>query len=443
MDIISIKYLLFVIGILFVYQLLSPNSRRLWILATSLFFYGSISITLFFALLFSILFNFWITFSNFKYKIWIAVIVNILLLFSFKIDDSSFLVPIGVSFFTFQGLSFVFDYSGKSKIQLLNFANYMAFFPQLIAGPIESFHHLGPQLNSLKCIQKKNVFPGIFMILKGLVIKFVIANRCGIIVGSFYDEILSFDGWFLLIANFLFTIQILFDFSGYCLIAMGIAKIVGISLSENFLSPYKSKSLSDFWKRWHVTLHKWFKSYLFKPLVCKYPFWIAAGIVFLFSSLWHGIKLHFIIWGFVCIILLLFDKYVIQKIQLPKIIQWLVTFLMIYISWIPFRISKTNDFIKLTQLKYKFDGLIHFFSDHAYVINKQLLNNLSSICEYNNTSLNITYFDFYILILSLLIYPLISRAFNKLNPLYSSISLFFTLSFLGFDNSTPFIYFQF
>ena len=158
MDILSIKYLLFIIGVLVVYQFLSPNLRRYWILATSLFFYGSLSVILLSALIFSILFNFWITFSHSKNKIWIAVIVNILILFSFKIDDSSFLVPIGVSFFTFQGLSFVFDYSEKPKIQLLNFANYMGFFPQLIAGPIESFHHLGPQLNSLNVSRRKIYF---------------------------------------------------------------------------------------------------------------------------------------------------------------------------------------------------------------------------------------------------------------------------------------------
>ena len=443
MDIISISYLIFVIGILFVYQILSPNLRKRWILITSLLFYGSISFVLLSALIFSILFNFWITLSNLKYKRWIAVIVNISLLFSFKIDDSSFLVPIGVSFFTFQGLSFVFDHSVKPKAQLLNFANYMAFFPQLIAGPIESFNHLGPQLSCLQSIQKQNIFPGIYMILKGLVIKFVIANRCGIIVSSFYNEISGFDGWILLFANFLFTIQILFDFSGYCLIAMGIAKIMGISLSKNFFYPYQSTSLSDFWKRWHITLHKWFKSYLFKPFITKYPFWIAAGTVFLLSSLWHGIKFHFIIWGIVCMIFLLFDKYCIQKIHLPKTVLWTTTFSMIFLSWIPFRIVKTNDFGNLLKLKFEINSLLRFISDFAYVLNEEFLNNISSICEYDTVSLNITYFDFYILILSLLLYIPIAKVFNKRHTFYKSILLFIILSFLGFDNSTPFIYFQF
>ncbi len=443
MDILSIKYLFFVFGILFVYQILAPNLRKGWILIASLLFYGSISLILLIALIFSILFNFWIGFSNLKHKIWIAVIVNILLLFCFKLNGSSFLVPIGVSFFTFQGLSFVFDYSIRPKIALINFANYMAFFPQLIAGPIETFDHLSPQLNNLKCIQKKNVFPGISMILKGLVLKFVIANRCGIIVNSFYAEILNFDGWFLLFANFLFTVQILFDFSGYCLIATGVAKIIGIRLSKNFTSPYASFSLSDFWKRWHITLHRWFKSYLFKPLIAKYPFWITAGVVFLLSSIWHGIKFHFITWGIVCIVFLLFDKYCIQKFKLPKTIRWITTFLMVYLSWIPFRIPKTHDLTNLLKLKFEFDNLLKFLSDHTHVITKELLNNISSICEYNNTNLNITYFDFYILILSLLLYIPLAKGLVKLHPLFTSILLFITLSFLGFDNSTPFIYFQF
>ncbi|MBI35509.1 MAG: hypothetical protein CMP67_09135 [Flavobacteriales bacterium] len=443
MDIISINYLLFVLGVLIVYQSLPPKAKKFWILLASLTFYGSISFTLFLTLIFSIFFNFWITFSRLKYKTWIAVIINILILFSFKFEDSSFLLPIGVSFFTFQGLSFVFDYSKKQKIQLIDFANYMSFFPQLIAGPIESFNHLGAQMNNLAPIQKKNVFSGMSLMLKGLVFKFVIANRCGLIVSSFYDEITSYDGWFLLFANLLFTFQILFDFSGYCFIAMGIAKILGISLSKNFTSPYRSTSLSDFWKKWHTTLHKWFKSYVFIPIVSYYPFWVAAVIVFFLSSIWHGIETHFLIWGLICLLFLFFDKYLIQKIKLPKLVKWIITFSMIYLSWIPFRVSKSGDITNILKLNFKLDNLIQFLADHTYVLKQDFMNNLSSICQYNNTSLNITYFDFYILTVGILMWCLFSKKINRLNPFYKSIFLFLVLGLLGYDNSTPFIYFQF
>lgn len=443
MDILSINHLLFILVVLFVYNYLTPKLRGFWILIASFTFYGSISFLLLGTLSFSILFNYWITFSNFQWKIWIASIVNIIILLSFKINESSFLLSVGVSFFTFQGLSFVIDYSKKSKVQLLCFANYMAFFPQLIAGPIETFDDLGSQLKDLRNIKKENFLLGLSLILKGLVIKFVLANRCGLIVTSFYNEISAFDGWFLLFANLLFTFQILLDFSGYCLIAIGVAKIMGISLSNNFDMPYKATSLSIFWKKWHITLHRWFKKYLFNPLTKKHPFWIAAGIVFLTSSLWHGAQLRFVVWGTLCFTFLLLDKFVLQNINLPKVFKIILVFSLTYICWIPFRINKIYDFKHLLNLKFNLKSLMLFFADHAYVLRKDFLNNISSICMYNDTSLNITYLDFYILILSLFIFLIFSNKFKSLKSSHSSIILFLVLCFFSFDNSTPFIYFNF
>jgi D-alanyl-lipoteichoic acid acyltransferase DltB (MBOAT superfamily) len=156
MDILSINHLLFILIVLCVYHYLTPKLRGFWILIASFTFYGSISFLLLGTLAFSILFNYWITFSNFQCKVWIAIIVNIIILLSFKINESLFILSVGVSFFTFQGLSFVIDYSKKSKVQLLSFANYMAFFPQLIAEPIETFDDLGSQLKDLRNIKKEN-----------------------------------------------------------------------------------------------------------------------------------------------------------------------------------------------------------------------------------------------------------------------------------------------
>lgn len=445
MEIISIKYLIFVLIFLLVFQLITPNLRQYWTFSFSLFFYGSISYILLVTLLISIIFNYWITFTQYKLKKWYAIIFNLLLLFSFKLNPSTYLVPIGVSFFTFQALSFVFDNKEKDQVPLINFANYLAFFPQLIAGPIESYSNLGKQLAHLKSIKKHNLFPGVALILKGLVIKFVIANRCGIIVDSFFDNISKFDGWMLILSNLLFTMQILLDFSGYCLIAGGFAKLLGINLSKNFFQPYLSTSLSEFWKRWHTTLHIWFKKYVFKSIINRLGFWKSAGIVFFLSSLWHGVKLNFIIWGLICVLFLLLDKFFIQNNFKSKKIKWITTLSMIFISWIPFRISNPSDFIELFHLKWGTNHIYSMLSDHSYVLRTDFINNLSSTCEYAGVNLGITYLDFYVLAISLFTFCSYSVLLKnkKTNSFYSSILLFVIFCFLGFDNSTPFIYFQF
>lgn len=442
MEIISVKYLLYVLLFLVTFQLLNTKYRSYWVLGFSLFFYGSISQFLLLALLISIGFNYWITYTKFKFKNSIAIIFNTLLLFSFKWSPSNFTLPIGISFFTFQALSFVFDQSNTKPVTIIQFANYLSFFPQLIAGPIEKYDHLAPQLTLLKPIQRTHFFPGISLALKGLVFKFVIANRCGIIVKSFYDEISYFDGWMLLLANTLFTFQILLDFSGYCLLARGIAKIMGVELSKNFFSPYLSSSLSDFWKRWHTTLHIWFKNYVFKPLIIKYSFWKVAGIIFLISSLWHGLKINFLIWGMTCFVLLLMDKYLIQKFICSKKITWFITFCCVSLSWIPFRIS---DFNALFNLSWNLNDFLLFVKDHHYVIFNDFMNNISSTCEYAGKNLGITFLDFYIMTLSLITFCVCSIIFKSKikHNLYTSFIFFLLLCFLGFDNSTPFIYFQF
>lgn len=444
MEIISLKYLSFLIGFLIVFQI-TEKYKKTVILIGSLTFYLSISLPVFLALVFSILFNYWISCSNYPFKKALVITINLGILFIFKFFNSSVLIPIGVSFFTFQALSFVFDFENKERVSLLNFSNYLCFFPQIVAGPIEPYSKLGPQLSNLENIKKKNIFPASHLILKGLVLKYVIANRCDLIVNSFYNRISEFDNWFFLGSNLLFTFQILFDFSGYCLIALGIARILGIRLSENFNSPYRATSLSDFWKRWHITLHLWFRNYIFKPLLKKTTFSYAAIIVFALSSLWHGIKINFIIWGFLCVTLLLFDKFYFQKWTKSIPLKWLFTFSSIFICWVPFRINKPSQFLEIFKLNWGLKKAKLMIADHIFVLKNDFLMNLSNQCEYGGLTIGITYLDFYILIFSLIGYLTLAhfKISKKFGYFYSSIILFVVFSFLGYNNSTPFIYFQF
>lgn len=444
MEITSLQYLVFVLSFLGAYQVLNSFWRKILLLSFSLFFYGSYSLQLLGALIFSIVFNYWITFATFSYKNWIAVAINLLLLCSFKIPNNDYLMPIGISFFTFQALSFVFDYGKKSvQIGLLDFANYLCFFPQLIAGPIEKYDKLGSQLNQLNSIKQVNIFPSLLFILKGLVLKLVIADRCGVFVDEFYGNIASFDGWFFILANLLFTVQILLDFSGYTLIARGVAKLLGIELSVNFNQPYQSKSIAEFWRNWHITLHIWFKNYLFTPLKSVSNWWIALSAVFILSGLWHGLKINFILWGLFSLLAFLVDKFFLQKIRV-KFLNWTTTFILISAGWVLFRI---NDFLELSDifnLSYDLSVLKLFMADLLYVFDNGVVSKFSASLVYKGTFIPFTYFDFWILIGSVFIW-----AFQKPFKLYvlpsylSIIVLFIVLCFFGYDSESPFIYLQF
>jgi alginate O-acetyltransferase complex protein AlgI len=220
------------------------------------------------------------------------------------IPDLDVLLPVGISFYTFQTLSYTIEvYRGKMEPErhFGKFALYVSFFPQLVAGPIERAKHLLPQIDREKRVDYNNFAEGFFLILWGMFKKIVIADRLAVGVDAIYSNPEAFPGPVLVLATLLFAWQIYYDFSGYSDIAIGAARMLGYDLMYNFHSPYFAKSIGEFWSRWHISLSSWFRDYLYIPLGgnrVKQRRWLFnIMIVFTVSGLWHGANWTFIVWG--------------------------------------------------------------------------------------------------------------------------------------------------
>ncbi len=214
------------------------------------------------------------------------------------------LLPVGISFYTFQALGYTMDvYREKvpAERNFLQYALFVSFFPQLVAGPIERSDHLLGQLREPKPFNYESVRTGLLLMLWGLFLKVVISDRCAVLVNTVYGDYQSFQGYALILANLLFGVQIYCDFMGYSVVAKGAACVMGYELMDNFSQPYLAASVRDFWRRWHISLSSWLRDYLYIPLggsrggrLKKYR---NLLITFLVSGLWHGAKLTFLFWG--------------------------------------------------------------------------------------------------------------------------------------------------
>lgn len=214
------------------------------------------------------------------------------------------LLPVGISFYTFQALSYTMDvYRGEiyAEKNFFRYALFVSFFPQLVAGPIERSKNLLKQLAVVHNFRFENFQEGILLMLWGYFMKIVLADRIAIFVDTVYGDFHTYSGMYLVVATVLFAFQIYCDFAGYSTIAMGTAKILGIQLMENFDAPYLATSVAEFWRRWHISLTSWFKDYLYIPLggnrKGKLHKYFNKMIVFLVSGLWHGAKFSFVVWG--------------------------------------------------------------------------------------------------------------------------------------------------
>lgn len=216
----------------------------------------------------------------------------------------NYALPVGISFFTFQGLGYVIDvYRGKTHAEknLKYYALFIAFFPQLVAGPIERSDKLLKQVRQEHGFNYDRVINGLLTMAWGFFLKLVIADRAAIVINTIYNDPVQYGGFYLIVATILFAFQIYCDFAGYTTIARGSARVMGFELMENFKSPYLAVSVSDFWRKWHISLSGWFRDYLYIPLggnrkgnLRKY---INLLFVFAVSGLWHGASMAYIIWG--------------------------------------------------------------------------------------------------------------------------------------------------
>ena len=245
----------------------------------------------------------------FKYYNFFADIINILytkLHIHTQIPEFNVLLPVGISFYTFQALGYSIDvYRGtvKAERNIITYALFVTFFPQLVAGPIERTEHLLPQFKSNHDFDYDRVTNGLKLALWGMFKKIVIADQLAIYVDKVYSSPTEYQSTALILATVFFAFQILCDFSGYSDIAIGCAKILGFSLNENFDSPYLACNMADFWKRWHISLSTWFRDYLYIPLggnrCSPLRHSLNLLITFLLSGLWHGASITFIFWGLI------------------------------------------------------------------------------------------------------------------------------------------------
>lgn len=280
-------------------------------------------------------------------------------LFDFQSDKFllNLLLPVGISFYTFQALSYTIDVY-KKKIEptkdVVAFFAYVSFFPQLVAGPIERATNLLPQFEKPRTFDYAQAADGMRRILWGLFKKVVIADNCADYVNEVFNNYGNYSGSSLLIAGVLFAFQIYGDFSGYSDIAIGSAKLFGINLKDNFRNPYFSRDIAEFWKRWHISLNKWFVDYVYIPLggsrVSKAKIVRNIFVIFLLSGLWHGANWTYVTWGayhatlFLPLILLdknkRFRDVVAADRALPswqEMARMLLTFTLVVFGWIIFR----------------------------------------------------------------------------------------------------------
>lgn len=318
-----------------------------------------------------------------KYLI-LSLIVNLGMLFTFKyynffsmefreilnafnvfsdIPQFHLLLPVGISFYTFQTLSYTIDvYNDKIKPEkhLGVFAVYVAFFPQLVAGPIERAGRLLPQFHKVNHLNASRVTDGLRLMLWGFFKKIAVADNLAIYVDQVYGNPADQNGIATVIATIFFAFQIYCDFSGYSDIAIGTAKIMGYELMDNFRAPYFSRSIPEFWRRWHISLSTWFRDYLYIPLggnrVLKWRWYYNLFITFLISGLWHGANWTFIAWGALHGFYMIFNvstagfrkkildsKQIIYRIFSNQSLNILFTFILVCFAWIFFRANNIED----------------------------------------------------------------------------------------------------
>lgn len=272
----------------------------------------------------------------------------------FDINTESLLLnivlPVGISFYTFQALSYSIDVYRKricATREFAAFGAYISFFPQLVAGPIERAENLLPQFLDKRDFDYQQAVYGMRLMLWGFFKKIVIADNCGIYVDSVWNDYTSQSSATLLLAAVLFSMQIYADFSGYSDIAIGTARLFGIRLSDNFNSPYFAQNIADFWRRWHISLTSWFRDYVYIPLggnrKGKWQTIINTLIVFSLCGLWHGANWTFVVWGiynallFVPMILLRTNKHRDASSERLKWHKIIITFALVVLGWIIFR----------------------------------------------------------------------------------------------------------
>ena len=383
----------------------------------------------------------------------VTCIFNIGILFFFKyfnffVNDVlmlknvtlNIILPIGISFYTFQILSYVIDVYKKEVVaqrSIINLGAYVTMFPQLIAGPIVRYQTIAKELTERK-EHVDDIAEGLRRFIIGLGKKIVIANQMAIIADKVYLSIPLHDlnTMFAWIGTIAFALQIYYDFSGYSDMAIGLGKMFGFHFVENFNYPYIATSITDFWRRWHISLSSWFRDYVYIPLGgsrCSKARWMLnIMIVWSLTGLWHGASYNFILWGLYYGVLLMMEKLFFKKyLDKLKGINYIITMLIVLVGWVFFNSSSVDQIIYMIRNLFGFNGSFSLI----------LLNNQG-----------ILYLLPYMLIAIIGMGPWINQLFIKIRnntigftiyDIYLVVILVVCLIFLINNSYNPFIYFRF
>lgn len=392
-------------------------------------------------LLLSLLCNFGLLFT-FKYADFFGETLNAL--FGTELAPLHLLLPVGISFYTFQSVGYIVDvYRGKSAPEqhFGYFALFVAYWPQLVAGPIERYHHIGPQLHAHHKLQYENLSHGFRLIVFGFFAKMVVADNLAAIVNQFYENPTGYGRRDAVLALVSYSFQIYCDFYGYSLIAIGSARLMGVRLADNFRTPYLSASVGEFWQRWHISLSTWFRDYLFIPLggsrvgLARWAF--NALVVFTVSGFWHGARWTFVIWGAAWGLFYVIEKLLGRLLAgktakgdapawtVGRLLRIGVVFLLATAAWVPFRSES------LGKMAAVWDALVH---QHAGITHFKL-----PLLTFGSLGL--------FLLLDGMSYgsqpnEWIGRRQVALRWVLYSVLIFATLAFAAVEE-IPFIYFQF
>lgn len=454
----SITFLYYFLVVLLLIYFLSPKKYRNFILLVfSLLFYFLGEPKYIVILILSGVLNYFfgnmVLLKHKKFFLAVACIYNIGLLLFFKYTDffitniNSLLgsnipllyivMPIGISFFTFQALSYVIDiYNGKSKPanSLIDFMTYLSLFPQLVAGPIVRYDDISKELVSRE-VNYDNFSYGVSRFIIGLSKKVLLANVLGEFVGNLVD-VNFLSSW---LKPILFTLQIYFDFSGYSDMAIGLGKIFGFSFLENFNYPLISSSITDFWRRWHISLSSWFRDYVYIPLggnrVSKFKWIRNIMIVWFLTGFWHGASWNFIIWGMYFGFILLIEKLYIGKyLKKTKVFKYIYSLLIIIIGFLIFNTTNVSDIINSVKNMFLINKIPFYSLETLYYLRSNLVLLIVSILAatplFKNIVLKVKKTKFKVVV-------------DVLEPIVYIILLTLCTAFLIDASFNPFLYFRF
>lgn len=442
----SIVFIFRFIPIAFLLYYITPRRfRNLTLLFLSLFFYSWGEPKYILLMLVSIFVDYLAGFiiSKHRHITWIkrsalimSIVYNMGTLFLFKYIDFfietsnsvlgtnfrllNIALPLGISFYTFQTLSYTIDvYLDKAQAEynIITFATFVTLFPQLIAGPIVKYKDISAELKE-RFTSLSQLQDGITDFIIGLTKKVLIANN----VGSLWTEVQSIGfnnvstplAWLSLLA---FALQIYFDFSGYSTMAIGLGKMLGFDFPQNFNFPYISKSITDFWRRWHITLGSWFKEYLYFPLggsrVSGYRLYFNLFVVWAFTGLWHGASWNFVLWGLFFFVLISIEKAgLLNFLEHHTIIARVYTLLLLLIGWGLFATVDLNEFNTLTHTLFTYRSghdFIYYLSSYAAILTigcicaTPLIKQIQKKISHYTPLLNIIYITLFLLSVAYLV----------------------------------------